>query len=184
MLEPLTHTRTMSGKEEAFVGRSTDPLGRAPHPGNTAAHELRRARTCYDHLAGVLGVAITDKLLVHRALAHNGREAATQPGLSLPPAGPMKDSPYELGPDADAVFERLGIDVARCDGLRGRRPLMRFCIDWTERRPHLAGYLGATLASTLIANRWVIPHPSRRSVEIAPAGHRGLADALGIVVER
>ena len=88
------------------------------------AHALRAARLCYDHLAGVLGVAVTEGLV--------GRGV-----LQLAPDG----SAYGVTSDGEAWLDRLGVDVAAAR-LR-RRSFARACLDWSERRPHLAGALGA-----------------------------------------
>jgi DNA-binding transcriptional ArsR family regulator len=117
----------------------------------------RAARSCYDHLAGELGVALTDRLCDAGAL-----DRAT---LAL------------LDP---APFAALGVDVA---GLaRGRRPLIRSCIDWTERRPHLAGALGAAVLATLLDAGWIVRRPRGRAVAVTPRGRAGLQDAIGLDV--
>ena len=127
---------------------------------------MRQARTCYDHLAGELGVAVTEALVSRQALV-------------LDQAG---GSGFRLGPHAAPVFASLGVDLTGCAERRGSRPLLRSCLDWTERRPHLAGSLGASVAGTLIGNGWLRRHPAQRSVELTPDGARGLADALGVVL--
>ena len=171
------HTAAMPDPMEHAGGPRASEPARSRQPAS-ATRQLRQARTCYDHLAGVLGVTVTEALLARRALVllEDGAELGK-------PAGPLKNSPYELGPDADAVFASLGVDLALCTRQRGKRLLLRSCVDWTERRPHLAGHLGATLASTMMANGWVLRHPSQRSVELTPAGRQALAGALGVVIE-
>lgn len=125
---------------------------------SSRARALREARTCYDHLAGALGVAVTDALRVTGALC--GDELAlTDPG-------------------ADQL-QRFGIDLP---GLRAqRRPLTRPCLDWSERRPHLAGALGVALCQQLIDRSWIMRMPEPRIVRVTPAGRRGLARAFGLV---
>lgn len=115
----------------------------------------RAARSCYDHVAGALGVTLTDRLCAASALDRDS--------LGLLDAAP---------------FARLGIDVARLD--RGRRPLTRSCLDWSERRPHLAGALGAALLDTLLADGWLVRRPRSRALTLTPDGRRGLADRLGV----
>src|SRR5581483_3468358 len=118
---------------------------------------IRQARTCYDHLAGRLGVAVTE------ALRDSG---------ALRPS----DSGWELTADGEMRFTQLGIDVAH---LRvQRRPLVRACLDWTERRPHLAGGLGAALAARLLERGWIRRLPNSRAVSLTAAGRRGLRSQL------
>src|SRR5262249_44078750 len=87
---------------------------------------MRAARTCYDHLAGRLGVALAD------ALVANGRAEISNEGGMITEAGAE-------------FLGRIGIDVAALQERRGRRVLCRACLDWSERRPHLAGSVGAEL---------------------------------------
>jgi DNA-binding transcriptional ArsR family regulator len=118
--------------------------------------DLRAARTCYDHLAGVLGVSLLDALLESGALTE------------------------ELVPTARGArrFRELGIDV---DALaRGRRPLGRRCLDWSERRHHLAGALGAALATRFFELGWVERTRSSRAVRVTKPGRRALARELGV----
>lgn len=120
-----------------------------------ATTRLREARTCYDHLAGRLGVALTDGLCRRGVLAPDDL-TVTAPG--------------------ERWFVELGIDV---DGLRGdRRPLTRACLDWSERRHHVSGALGAAFAAHLLDRGWVKRRPEPRAVELTPAGRAGLDDLL------
>lgn len=147
---------------------------------STQAATLRRARTCYDHLAGRLGVAVTEALLDADALVATDGQRSTQrrPGDRL--SAPVSAHPYRIGPNADDVLAALGmpggvVGVAESS----RRPVLRFCVDWTEQRHHLAGALGAALLNGMRANGWLHPLPSRRAVELTPAGERGLAGVFG-----
>jgi DNA-binding transcriptional ArsR family regulator len=114
----------------------------------------RHARSCYDHLAGELGVAITDRFVELGALE---RES-----LALLDARPLG---------------AIGIHEPQ---LSGRRPLTRACLDWTERRPHVAGQVGAAILTALLDLRWVRRGPSGRAVQLTPSGTRGLHAALGL----
>jgi DNA-binding transcriptional ArsR family regulator len=126
---------------------------------STAHQALRRGRTCYDHLAGRLGIAVTDAMTAAGLLDVAG-------GFALTAAGRQ----WLTGP--------LGVDPA---GLRaGRRPLARACLDWTERRQHLAGVAGARVCERLIGNGWVIRVGSGRAVRTTPEGRTALRDLLGI----
>ncbi len=118
---------------------------------------LAAARTCYDHLAGELGVALTDALLRERALEE-------------------RDGVFALGPNAAAVLGRLGVDPG---ALPARRPAIRRCIDWSERRPHLAGALGAAICTRAREQRWIEPLPGSRAVKVTAAGRRAFA-SLGL----
>lgn len=130
---------------------------------STRMRSLRWARMCYDHLAGVVGVAVTESLVVREAVS---------------PA----DGNFVLGPEGAAVFGAFGIDV---DGLeRQRRPLLRPCLDWTERRHHLAGGMGAAVAAEMMRRNWLLPREGSRIVSVSPAGADGLRDWLGVDLER
>lgn len=129
-------------------------------PGRRAAPALRQARTCYDHLAGVLGVAVTEALVSRQALI------------------PGEDG-FGLGPHAGAAFAALEVDLAEELHRRASRPMLRSCLDWTEQRPHLAGRLGAALAGTLLANGWLV-RTSGRSVAMTEVGREQLERALGL----
>jgi DNA-binding transcriptional ArsR family regulator len=130
--------------------------------GSARVRSLRWARTCYDHLAGVVGVAVTEALLAREAVR-------------------SVDGSFVLGPGGD-VFGELGIPVA--DLRRQRRPLLRPCMDWTERRHHLAGGMGAALAGSLVQRGWIRPREGSRIVTVPPAGVTGLGDWLGLDLER
>jgi DNA-binding transcriptional ArsR family regulator len=120
---------------------------------------IRQARTCYDHLAGELGVALTD------ALERQSLIGAHSEGFPLTRAGEER-------------LNVLGVDV---DTLKhGRRTLTRPCLDWTERRPHLAGSLAAALAARLIELDWIQRRPGTRAVTVSDAGRRQLRAELGL----
>jgi DNA-binding transcriptional ArsR family regulator len=113
---------------------------------------LRHARTCYDHLAGRLGVEVT------AGLRRDGHLAGTELRLTRRGREP---------------FERLGIDLTELR--RGRRPLTCSCLDGTERRPHLAGALGAALATSLIERGWIERRRTGRALRITRLGERELS---------
>jgi DNA-binding transcriptional ArsR family regulator len=124
--------------------------------GASRTRSLRWARMCYDHLAGVVGVAITGALLDRSALEEI-------------------DGGWLLG--KPAVFAEIGIDTG---ALPARRPLIRSCADWTEPRPHLAGGVGVAVAETLTDLDWVRHRGASRIVTVTPAGTEGLRDWLGL----
>jgi DNA-binding transcriptional ArsR family regulator len=121
------------------------------------AADLAAARTCYDHLAGQLGVRLYD------ALVAGGLIGVTD-GLVLTTAG-----------------RSWFTDLAGPDALRPgtSRPLLRSCLDWTVRRPHLAGHLGAVLCHQAVSRSWVRPCPGSRAVRLTAAGQTALGDLLG-----
>jgi DNA-binding transcriptional ArsR family regulator len=132
--------------------------GPDPRPTSTwrGGNALRTARTCYDHLAGRLGVALADALTDagHVALSHDGGEV-TDRGLGF-----LRD---------------FGAEPAA-----GKRVFCRPCLDWSERRPHIAGRLGAALATRCQDLRWIERQRDSRAVTITPAGSRGFAETFGI----
>lgn len=126
--------------------------------GADRAAALRRARTCYDHLAGELGVGLTEALVSAGVLA---------------PA----DDAFALTASGERILRRLGVDV---DGARAaRRSFARACLDWSERRPHLAGALGAAVADALLEARWIERRPSDRGLTVTAAGKVALRRELG-----
>lgn len=127
----------------------------------TVSAALARGRTCYDHLAGRLGVTLTDAMVERGLLALDS-------GAALTPAG------------TGWLVDELGVDPAELSG--GRRPLVRACLDWTERRSHLAGVTGALLCRRLRDNDWIRSVGSGRAVRPTPAGERALRRLLGVDV--
>ncbi|WP_194820369.1 helix-turn-helix transcriptional regulator [Nocardia sp. XZ_19_385] len=125
----------------------------------TASEALARGRTCYDHLAGRLGVVITDAMIARDLLDPATGFALTDPGLT-----------WLTGP--------LGVDPAELR--KTRRPLAKPCLDWTERRTHLGGAAGAHLCRRLRDLDWVQRSGTGRAVRVTPHGASGLADLLGI----
>jgi DNA-binding transcriptional ArsR family regulator len=122
---------------------------------------IRDARTSYDHFAGKLGVGITDAL---RVLGHVT----------------LSDEGGELSESGVVFFEKFGIDLAAA---RSRRRIFcRPCLDWTERRPHLGGTVGAVLAQRCFDLKWVQRTRDSRALIVTPAGRRGLTDTFGLSV--
>jgi DNA-binding transcriptional ArsR family regulator len=111
--------------------------------------EMRRARTCYDHLAGELGVALTDAMIERRFLV-------------------LDADAGELTPEGSVFFADLGVDLTSSN--RHRRAFCRPCLDWSERRPHLAGRVGAAIAHLGFERDWIRRRPVGRSVEITDSG--------------
>ncbi|MET8166678.1 helix-turn-helix transcriptional regulator [Streptomyces sp. NPDC005329] len=173
----------------------------------SAGSAMARGRTCYDHLAGRLGIAVTDALTAHGLLSTanelegptglkgleepkglEGAEGATGGGTgAVAEAGP-----HASGPTAPASGERATGFLLTDAGLRWfedsgialdratRRPLARACLDWTERRPHLAGAAGAALCRHALDAGWCVRIGSERAVKVTVPGERALAELLGI----
>lgn len=122
---------------------------------------LRRARTCYDHLAGRLAVAVADAMVQHGHLILDGD------GGEVTPAG--------MG-----HMRRIGIDIEAT--AKRRRAFCRPCLDWSERRPHLAGGVGAALLDHALEAKWVERIKDSRALSITNAGRRGFADVFGVAL--
>ncbi|MFJ8854002.1 ArsR/SmtB family transcription factor [Streptomyces sp. NPDC102437] len=120
---------------------------------------MARGRTCYDHLAGRIGIAIADAMTVRGLLAQDTGFALTGEGLLW--------------------FDELGIGLET----GSRRPLVRSCLDWTERRPHLAGVAGAALCRHALDAGWCVRIGSGRAVKATPAGEQALYEHLGVEPE-
>jgi DNA-binding transcriptional ArsR family regulator len=126
------------------------------------AARLRHARTCYDHLAGEAGVAVMAALIGRRLIRAGDDKRVT------------------VTRNGRVWFSDFGIDV---DALRpGRYGVARACLDWTERRHHLAGSLGTSLLVRLVDLRWLRREPASRTVRITPSGRHELERRLGIVL--
>ncbi|MFJ8887332.1 ArsR/SmtB family transcription factor [Streptomyces sp. NPDC102402] len=117
---------------------------------------LARGRTCYDHLAGRLGVLVTDAMTGRGLLRQDTGFALTEDGLEW--------------------FAALSVPL----GTASRRPLARGCLDWTERRPHLAGTSGAALCRHVLDAGWCERVGSGRAVRVTPVGLGAFSEHLGI----
>jgi DNA-binding transcriptional ArsR family regulator len=126
-----------------------------------AAHALRFARTCYDHLAGAVGVAITQGLL--------------DQGLLMVDA-----HAYRVTPDGTAWFAQWGIDLHHLR--QARRSFAKPCLDWSERHYHLAGALGAALAHALFERGWLVRVAGIRAVRLTEQGRAGLRQELRLEI--
>ena len=142
----------------AAVASDAPPRYRRPSKMDDA---LRTARTCYDHIAGQLGVAITD------VLVERGHVVLADEGGAVTPSG-------------QDFFASLGLDLAA----GGRRVFCRPCLDWSERRPHLAGALGAALCGHCLAAGWTERTRDSRALAITRKGEAAFAELFGIEPER
>jgi DNA-binding transcriptional ArsR family regulator len=131
---------------------------------------LRAARSCYDHLAGVLGVLLHDRFVTLGWLsASPNSRAATDRGTR-----------YDLTPQGTKALEALGIDVDATRRLRRRFACP--CLDWSERRPHVGGALGAALLKVALLRKWVVPDLASRALDITSLGRRELWARFGLHV--
>ncbi len=153
--------RMLEGIMQIASGRAAETGRRLVVGPRDAA--LRRARTCYDHFAGRLGVAITDGLIAQGVIEF-GEEAGlvTEQGLER--------------------LATLGIEI---DGpaagrARSSRPLCRPCLDWSERRAHLAGKLGAAIAAHYFERGYVRRIRETRALDVTPRGRQALHDMFGV----
>lgn len=123
--------------------------------------ELRESRMCYDHLAGVLGVTLVDAMMAQGYLEEGDEDfTPTETGIKF--------------------YDDLGIDV---DQLRGtRRHLARRCLDWSERRPHLGGALGAALADQFLDRGWISRVQDSRKINVTIKGKRAFKSRLDIAI--
>lgn len=123
------------------------------------AQAVSLIRTCYDHLAGTVAVRLLDVLLFRGWLTTGGDD-------------------YALSPDGESALRDLGVDIE--DAARRRRNFARPCLDWTERRPHLAGALGAAIATTLLDCGWLERPHRGRGLRCTQRGRAGFRRTFGI----
>jgi DNA-binding transcriptional ArsR family regulator len=123
---------------------------------------LRFARTCYDHLAGKLGVAIADALVARRFIV------LTDEGGAVTPAGAR-------------FLTKFGVDLNAKSA--GRRIFCLACLDWSERRYHIAGFIGAEILHRVLELGWLAQRRDARAVQVTAAGRRGLRDTFGVKLD-
>jgi DNA-binding transcriptional ArsR family regulator len=124
--------------------------------------EMRTARTCYDHVAGVLGVGVADSLVARGAVA-------------------IADDAGEVTASGVAFLEGLGVDLT--PRAKSKRIFCRPCLDWSERRPHLAGHVGAALCAHFLEADWMRRTRESRALKITPLGRERFAELFGVVLE-
>ncbi len=121
-------------------------------------NRLRAARTCYDHIAGTVGIALHDRFQALRWLS----------------AG------YDLTQNGTKAFEALGIDIEATRTLRRRFACA--CLDWSERRPHVGGALGAALLRVALKRKWVIQDLDSRALGVTGLGRREMLTRFGLTI--
>ncbi|WP_292648213.1 transcriptional regulator, partial [Mesorhizobium sp.] len=136
----------VAGMIEAITGvaAAVGPQRVRPGPRDAA---MRVARVCYDHLAGEQAVAMLDRLVARQVLLRDDKE-------------------IRLGPSAASYFAAIGIGVES----KARRPVCRACLDWSVRRSHLAGTLGAAILDKILAEKWARREKDSRAVIFSPTG--------------
>jgi DNA-binding transcriptional ArsR family regulator len=156
---------SLAGGEVAHVLESLSVLAgrRAPPPATRTPPRLRAARTCYDHLAGEIAVRLHERLQAMGWLVGTGQ-----------PAKPA----YDLTAAGREGLEALGVDVAAASATRRRFAFG--CLDWSERRPHLGGALGAAFLDLALRREWVIRDLDSRALELTGRGRRDLAAKFGV----
>ncbi len=134
-----------------------------PQPPATGPRDpqMRFARTCYDHLAGRLAVALADRLVEEGAVL-------------------VDEDTAVLTDKAPAVLASLGLRDLGDAKAGGKRPACRPCLDWGERRMHLAGQLGSLVCSHCVQQGWLLPRPKSRAMELTPGGAAALRDWFGL----
>jgi DNA-binding transcriptional ArsR family regulator len=133
--------------------------GGAPRPRARPRNEMEAARTCYDHLAGQLGTAITDAMVARRHIRPRGKD-------------------FVLAKSGRVFLAGLGVDIEAAQAQR--RLFARRCLDWTERRYHLGGALGAALARHCFEAGWLRRPDDDRVIRATPKGARAFADHFGL----
>jgi DNA-binding transcriptional ArsR family regulator len=126
-------------------------------------NRLHAARTCYDHMAGTLGVSLHDRFAALGWLSYATRASGTA---------------YELSLGGTKAFEALGIDIKATRLLRRRFACA--CLDWSERRPHVGGALGAALLRVALKRRWVIQDLDSRALGVTTRGRREMLTRFGL----
>ena len=144
---------------EALARISAPPTSSRGASKSSVESELRFARTCYDHLAGTLGVLVTGTMLE--------RELIAGPGFALTDRGTEWLASLQI--DADELR-------------RGRRGLTRPCLDWSERRDHLAGAVAAAITNRMLDQRWLVRLEGSRAVRLTQRGREGLRRSLELEV--
>ena len=122
---------------------------------------IKYCRTCYDHLAGKVGVGITDKLLSKKIIEVNRQD-------------------FAISKSGVKWFDRLDISIPELS--ESKRALARQCLDWSEKRPHISGAVGAALADRLFDLKWLQRVKNSRIVSVTPLGQKKIYDLLGLMV--
>jgi DNA-binding transcriptional ArsR family regulator len=155
---------SLQGAEVAAALEALSVLAGSSHAKfvpNTPSY-LRTARTCYDHIAGTLGVLLCERLEALRWLS----------------ATSTANDTYDVTPAGAKAFSRLEIDIAAIRALRRRFAFA--CLDWSERRSHLGGAVGAALLQLALKRKWVLQEPGSRALTITKLGQQEMLTRFGV----
>lgn len=140
------------------------------------AEAMRAARSCYDHVAGRLGVALMAKMIEREQLTGGDGTFDPERADRDRRTGYGHDVDYHLTDAGHAFLTDFGVPLPP-------RPVVRYCIDWSEQRHHLSGGVGRSLLTSLLDRDWLQRSPTNRSLRITDAGRAGLADIFAIEVD-
>jgi len=160
------------------VARVSPPAPVASLRAGTRAHALRVARTCYDHLAGMVGTNLMAAMLEGGLIA--GGDGVFDPDRARADRLSARghDVEYRLTEAGAGRLDAMGVDLG--PSLWGRRRFVAYCVDWSEQRHHLAGAVGAAVHDRLVELRWIDRAPQGRAVWLTQAGAEGLRETLGL----
>lgn len=142
----------------------------------TKAAKLRLARTCYDHFAGKLGVAVMESILRHGFLQGGDGRYRFESAREDRPASPGRDIDYQSTSAGADFFATLGVQLTNSG-----RPLVRYCIDWTEQRHHVAGQLGRGIFDRFLAENWIVRRNTGRALQVTDSGVKALKQHFDVV---
>jgi DNA-binding transcriptional ArsR family regulator len=142
----------------------------------TRANALRIARTCYDHLAGRLGTGLMAAMISGDLI--NGGDGPLHPGAARRDrlSGRGHDIDYRLTARGAATLGAFGADLSVATG---RRPVVGYCVDWSEQRHHISGAVGAAILDRSLELAWIVRRPRGRAVRVTPAGADGFRETFG-----
>jgi len=170
------------------VGELIEALARVAPPAavrslreGTRAHAIRRARTCYDHLAGRLGVALFAALIEQGMVTGGDGRHHPDHVRNDRLSAPGRDIPYRLTAYGRERLHQLGVRLPESADPAGEIPL-RYCVDWTEQAHHLSGAIGGALAEWLLEQGWLQRLPRTRALLITELGARRLREELRVEV--
>ena len=149
--------RVLEGIMQLAAGSTPTPRKLLTGPRDA---QMRLARTCYDHLAGSIAVACAQQLVEEGAVV-------------------IEDESARVTARAAPALARLGLPIEALQDGSGRRPVCRPCLDWGERRMHLAGQLGALLCTHCLDQGWLLRKHNSRALEVTPRGTTALRNWLG-----